>query len=152
MVVFLIILLVIVCLGILAIPSGLTYLLYNRLKKKGGTQRKIGLIIFISTTILMIIYSIKFFKDGAGFGPEYETAEIEQNIGGKLICESVYLADHHSWQYNIDYKYIDIKGDTLDFMDGSYYGRKWNKDEQIEKYNNWLILKTGSLHGSCNPS
>lgn len=133
---------------ILAIPSGLTYFLYRYLKKKGQTQKRIGLIIFISTTVLMTVYSIKFFKDGAGFGPEYETVQIEQNIGGKLICESVYNADHHSWQYNVDYKYIDIKGDTLDLKSGSYYGRKWNKDEQIRKYNDWLILKTGSWHGS----
>lgn len=146
--IFLIIIFVIFCLVILAIPSGLTYFLYRYLKKKGQTQKRIGLIIFISTTVLMIVYSIKFFKDRAGFGPEYETVQIEQNIGGKLICESVYNADHHSWQYNVDYKYIDIKGDTLDLKSGSYYGREWNKDEQIRKYNDWLILKTGSWHGS----
>ncbi|MFN3196533.1 MAG: hypothetical protein ACE364_11330 [Chlorobiota bacterium] len=29
-----------------------------------------------------------------------------------------------------------------------YYGREWNKDEQIQKYKNWLILKTGAWHGS----
>ncbi|MBK6331204.1 MAG: hypothetical protein IPF62_12085, partial [Bacteroidetes bacterium] len=87
-------------------------------------------------------------KDGAGFGPEYEKVDIKQNIGGNLICKSVYTADHHSWEYNIDYKYIDTKGDTLDFNNGGYYGREWNKDEQIKKYNNWMILKTGSFHGS----
>lgn len=146
--IFLIIIFVIFCLVTLAIPSGLTYFLYRYLKKKGQTQKRIGLIIFISTTVLMIVYSIKFFKDGAGFGPEYETVQIEQNIGGKLICESVYNADHHSWQYNVNYKYIDIKGDTLDLKSGSYYGREQNKDEQIRKYNDWLILKTGSWHGS----
>jgi hypothetical protein len=86
--------------------------------------------------------------DGAGFGPEYETVEIEQKIGGKLICESVYNADHHSWQYNVDYKYIDNEGDTLDFKYGGYYGREWEKNEQIQKYNDWLILKTGAWHGS----
>ncbi|MFY7810511.1 MAG: hypothetical protein ACOVQ2_02155 [Flavobacterium sp.] len=96
----------------------------------------------------MIIFSVVFFRDGAGFGPEYENVEIKQNIGGNLLCKSVYNADHHSWRYNIDYKYVDIKGDTLDFNNGGYYGREWNKDEQIKKYNNWLILKTGSFYGS----
>lgn len=139
---------VIFCIVILAIPSGLTFWLYKHLKKKGETQRKIGLTIFIVTTIFMIGYSIKFFMDGAGFGPEYETVEIEQNIGGKLICESVYNADHHSWQYNVDYKYIDSTGDTLDFKYGGYYGREWEKNEQIQKHKDWLILKTGAWHGS----
>jgi hypothetical protein len=145
---FLIVLFVIFSLVILSIPSGLTYLLYRYLKKKGQAQRKIGLVIFALTTAFMIIYSIKFFKDGAGFGPKYETVKIKQNIGGKLICESVYNADIHSWQFDIDYKYINNNGDTLDFENGSYYGREWEKDEQIKKYNNWLILKTGAWYGS----
>lgn len=137
-----------VCLVILAIPSVLTYLLYSYLKKAGRTQGIMGLALFISTTVLVVIFSIKFYKSGAGFGPEYETVQIEQNIGGKLICESVYNADHHSWNYNIDYKYIDQKGDTLDFKSGIYYGREWDKDEQLKKYKDWLILKTGSWYGS----
>ena len=98
--IFLIIIFVIFCLVILAIPSGLTYFLYRYLKKKGQTQKRIGLIIFISTTVLMIVYSIKFFKDGAGFGPEYETVQIEQNIGGKLICESSFGASFITCAYN----------------------------------------------------
>lgn len=146
--ILIIIIFVIFCLVMLSIPSVLTFFLFRYLKKKGQTQRKIGIMIFATTTILMIIYAIKFFKDGAGFGPKYENVEIKQNIGGKLICKSVYNADLHSWQYNIDYKYVDIKGDTLDFNNGGYYGREWNKDEQIKKYNNWLILKTGCFDGS----
>jgi hypothetical protein len=96
----------------------------------------------------MIIYSVVFFKDGAGFGPEYKTVEIKQDIGGKLICNSVYNADLHSWQYNVDYKYIDIDGDTLDFESGFFYGQEWDKNEQIKKYDNWLILKTSYWRGS----
>ncbi len=143
-----IIIFVIFCLVLLSVPSGLTYWLYRYLKKKDESQRKIGLIIFAVTSFFMIGYSIIFFMNGAGFGPEYETVEIEQKIGGKLICESVYNADHHSWHYNIDYKYIDNKGDTLDFKYGGYYGREWEKNEQIKKYKDWLILKTGAWHGS----
>ena len=136
--ILIVIIFVIFCLVILSIPSVLTYLLFKYLKKKGETQRKVGLIIFGVTTISMIIYSVVVFRDGAGFGPEYENVEIKQNIGGNLLCKSVYNADHHSWQYDIDYKYVDIKGDTLDFNNGGYYGREWNKDEQIKKYNNWF--------------
>lgn len=133
---------------ILSIPSGLTYLLYRHLRKKGDTQKKIGLTIFVLTTATMLFIGLDSAMSGFGFGPEYETEIINQKIGGKLICESVYNADHHSWQYNVDYKYINQKGDTLDFSGGVYYGREWNNDEQIQKYKNWLILKTGAWHGS----
>jgi hypothetical protein len=88
-----------------------------------------------------------FFMDGAGFGHKYETVEIKQDIGGKLICKSV-LLDIRAWQYVVDYVYINTKGDTLDFKYGVYYLREWNKDEQLKKYNDWLILKTGYQGGS----
>ncbi|WOD43624.1 hypothetical protein [Hwangdonia lutea] len=100
------------------------------------------------TTATMVYIGIDSAMSGFGFGPEYETEIINQEIGGKLICESVYNADHHSWQFNIDYKYINQKGDTIDFSNGGYYGREWNKDEQIRQLNDWLILKTGAWHGS----
>ena len=96
----------------------------------------------------MIIYSIKFFMDEAGFGPKNETVIIDQNIGGKLICQSVYNADIHSWQYEIDYVYKDRTGVKILLGDGTYYGREWKKDEQLIKFGNWIVLKTGSWYGS----
>ena len=80
------------------------------------------------------------------FDTEYETVKIEQNIGGQLICNSVYNADHHSWQYDIDYYYLPPNKDTIQVGSGSYYGREWEKNEQIIKYDDWLILKTGGFH------
>jgi hypothetical protein len=126
----------------------LTYLLYRYLRKKGETQKKIGLAIFILTSALMLYFGIQSALSGFGFGPEYETIEIEQNIGGKLICESVYNADHHSWQYDVMYKYSVEDGDSINLGYGGYYGREWYKNEQLIKQDNWLILKTGSFHGS----
>ena len=143
-----IILFLIIVIVILSIPSGLTYLLYRYLRNKGEKPKKIGLTIFALTTALMVYFGIDSAMNGFGFGPEYETEIINQDIGGKLICESVYNADIHSWQYNIDYKYVNQIGDTLDFSYGSYYGREWNKDEQIRQFNDWLILKTGARHRS----
>jgi len=126
----------------------LSYFLYRHLRKKGKVQKNIGLTIFVLISVAMLILIIKIFTGPSGFGPDYETVEIEQDIGGKLICESVHNADIHSWQYDVDYKYINNEGDTLDFKYGSYYGREWHKDEQIQKYNDWLVLKTGARHGS----
>jgi hypothetical protein len=126
----------------------LTFFLYRHLRKKGKVQRNIGLVLFILTTLGMILLGIKIIISPSGFGPEYEKVEIKQKIGGKLLCNSVYNADIHSWQYDIDYKYVDLKGDTIDFKNGTYYGREWKKDEQLLKFNNFLILKTGAWYGS----
>lgn len=126
----------------------LTFLLYRSLRKKGNIHKNIGLTIFILTTLCMIILGIMTIFNKGGFGPDYETVVIEQKIGGKLLCNSVYIADIHSWQYDVDYKYIDQIGDTIDFKSGSYCGREWNRDEQLSKLNKLLILKTGSWHGS----
>lgn len=134
--------------ALISILPVLSYFLFRHLKKKGKVQKNIGITVFSLITIGILIIGIKMLTGASGFGPEYKTVEIEQNIGGKLICESVYNADHHSWQYDVDYKYINPKGDTLDFKNGGYYGREWNQNEQIQKYNNLLILKTGAWHGS----
>lgn len=146
--ILIIILFLLLTIVFLSIPSGLTYLLYRHLRKKGDNQKKIGLTIFVLTTAIMVFIGVNSAMSGFGFDPEYETEIIKQEIGGKLICESVYNADHHSWRYNVDYKYINQRGDTLDFSDGGYYGREWNKDEQLHQFNDWLLLKTGAWHGS----
>jgi hypothetical protein len=130
-----------------ALPA-LTYFLYRTLRKKGKISKYIGLSIFSITTLGMIFLVIKMFVGESGFGPEYETVMVEQKLGGKLLCNSVYNADIHSWQYDVDYKYIDLKGDTIDFKGGSYYGREWKKDEQLLKFDKFLILKTGAGYGS----
>ena len=126
----------------------LTFLLYRHLKKKNNDSKKIGLTIFILTTIGMISIVLKIIFGPSGFGPEYDSALIKQKIGGNLLCDSEYNADLHSWVYEIDYKYINIEGDTIEFSNGFYRGREWNKDEQISKFDKYLILKTGSWEGS----
>lgn len=126
----------------------LTFFLYLNLKKKGKFLKILGMSFFSLSTLGMIALVIKIIVSPSGFGPDYETIELKQTIGGKLLCKSVYTADFHSWQYDIEYKYISEKGDTLDFGNGSYCGREWNKDEQLSRLDNWLILQTGLWHGS----
>jgi hypothetical protein len=93
-----------------------------------------GLILLISLLIL--------FKQA--FGPTNEIVEIKQEIGGKLICKSEYNADMASWFYDIYFEYQSENGNLSKIGSGEYYGRDWNKDEQIIKIGNWAILKTGS--------
>jgi len=102
--------------------------------KKGCS---IGLAMFGILIILLII------GISTAFGPDYNKEEIEQNIGGILIANSVYNADHQSWRYDINYKYKTENDSIYDIGNGTYDGREWDMDEQIMKYGKWGILKTG---------
>jgi hypothetical protein len=99
-------------------------------------------IIILVGLLALLVYGIS-----TGFGPNYDEAKIKQNIGGTLICNSIYNADQHSWQYDITYKYRPDNDSTIEIGNGTYYSREWNKDEQLVRYNKWLILKTGGWIG-----
>ncbi len=79
----------------------------------------------------------------SGFGPDYESVEIKQNIGGYLIANSVYNADFHSWNYDISYLYKTSDNKIYNIGEGNIEGpREWKKDEQLIEYKDWFILKT----------
>lgn len=82
------------------------------------------------------------------FGPLNEIVEINQEIGGKLICKSEYNADLDSWFYDIDFEYESENGNVNKIGSGAYYGRNWKKDEQIIEFGEWMILKTGGGFGA----
>lgn len=103
----------------------------------------------IGTGGIFILFLISFpliFKQA--FGPLEEQVKIEQNIGGKLLCNSTYHADIHSWQYDIDFRYQDEKGNVYSIGKGTYFNREWDKNEQLVIFDNWLILKTGGFNGT----
>jgi ribosomal protein S8 len=102
---------------------------------------KRGCLIVILIVVLLTAFFV--YVTSTSFNPVYDNAEIKQNIGGKLICNSVYIADHHSWQYNVTYKYKQDNDSVIDIGEGTYYGREWNKNEQLTNYKTWTILKTG---------
>lgn len=141
-------LMIIIGIALFSAPIILTFFLYRTLKKKGKVKNIIGLTVFIITTLAMVTIVIKILTSPSGFGPEYDSVVIEQKIGGKLLCESVYTADMHEWQYDVSYEYVATPGDTIDLGSGSYYAREWTKDEQLIRSNKWLILKTGNWSGS----
>ena len=104
--------------------------------------------LLITMIILVGLVALFVYSISTAFGPNYDEAKIKQNIGGTLICNSIYNADQHSWQYDIAYKYQLDNDSTIEIGNGTYYSREWNKDEQLVKYKKWLILKTGSWIGN----
>jgi hypothetical protein len=141
-------LIIIFCIAFYSIPSFLTFLLYKKLRTKGKKQKRIGFAIFLTTTLIMVTLAIYAVISGGGFGPEYDKVEIKQNIGGTLVCNSVYNADIHDWQYDVTYEYRPKDSNSLiNIGSGTYHTRDWNKDEQLIQYKTWTILKTGGWYG-----
>ena len=143
-----IVILIFIGLSILSIPIFLTFLLYRKLRTKGETKKKLGIVIFAITASAMIFLVLHFLISGVGFGPEYDKVEINQKIGGTLICSSTYNADFHDWQYDVKYEYKPLGTDSIIKIGcGEYYASEWNKDEQLIQFKKWTILKTGDRHG-----
>jgi hypothetical protein len=95
--------------------------------------------------IILIVIIIGFFwAFNEAFGEDKYSVTIEQNIGGKLICDVTYSADLQSWYYFINYKYLTPKGKSYDFGNGMYQGIEWNENDQLFKYKKWTILITGT--------
>ena len=107
---------------------------------------KKGCLIGLITVVILFVIVIILFV--ISFMPRHKTVKIKQDIGGVLICHSIYNADHHSWQYNVDYEYQLNDSLKIKIGDGVYYGREWKQDEQLIKYKDWIILKTGGWIGS----
>jgi hypothetical protein len=94
-------------------------------------------IIIIGCSIILFIYGL-----ATAFDPVYDKAEITQNIGGTLICNAEFIPSIHSSPNRISYLY-KYNGKIIDLGSGAYTRREWKKDEQLIKFNNIKILKTG---------
>jgi hypothetical protein len=107
------------------------------------SDRKLNMKIFLPGLSILFMCGCS-----SGFGPDYDKAEIKQNIGGTLICNSVHTADIQNYQHDVSYEYKDANDSIFDIGSGTYNNREWNKDEQLVQYKNWTILKTGNGFGT----
>jgi len=103
-----------------------------------------GIILII--LIVLIIGFVWAFDEA--FGEDKYSVTIEQNIGGKLVCDVTYSADLQSWYYFVDYKYVNRNGKTFDFGKGLYQGIEWDENDQLFEYKNWTLLPTETDFGS----
>ncbi|WP_338764498.1 hypothetical protein WAF17_22005 [Bernardetia sp. ABR2-2B] len=100
-----------------------------------------GILIIIIISIISIVIFLN-----TAFGKKRYTVNIEQNIGGTLVCDVEYSSDHKTWFYFIDYKY-KLKEKVYNFGKGIYRGVEWNESNQLHKCQNWTILPTESDFG-----
>jgi len=97
----------------------------------------------ISLLIGVVLLGMIIYGMITAFDPVYSKAEIKQKIGGVLICNAIYSADHHNGQYRINYKYKNPSGRVFEIGNGTYTSRVWKQDEQLMNFGKWVILKTG---------
>lgn len=131
----------IIVIALISIPILIGYFIFRIIRT--SKFKILSLPILVTSIIVSIYFAYSIITV---FDPVLEKVEIKQNIGGILICNSVYISDIHSWQYDVTYKY-KIKDRIIDIGNGTYYEREWNKDEQLIKYKDWIILKTGGWIG-----
>ncbi len=133
-----------VALALISLPSFLAFVVYRSVKHKGQAAKIAGMAL-VSLTVLATLYGLFQILFGpSGFGPDYDTAEIKQNIGGTLICSSVHTADLQEFQHDVSYVYKPADSSrAVHIGTGTYWKRSWDKDEQLIRYRNWMILKTG---------
>lgn len=71
-----------------------------------------------------------------------------------LICSSTYTADIHDYEFSIEYKYKNVNDSIIPIGFGSNIGEEWDKENQLIKVANRLILKacTNCIYISENDS
>ena len=78
------------------------------------------------------------------FTDEVYQDTIKQNIGGSLIRNIHHYNDTHSYNYVIQYSYL-VKSDNINKIGvANFNGQKPPTDEQLIRFNKWIILKTSA--------
>jgi len=68
--------------------------------------------------------------------------EIPQNIGGKLICNASYSCDQFGCDSLIEYNLVSSKGETTRIGYSNFEEEAWDRNIQIQKVQDRLILNT----------
>jgi hypothetical protein len=127
-----------------SIPFFMALIIYRTIKHRGKTAENIGIALIVMSILATLFGLYQIFFGPSGFGPDYDKAEIQQNIGGMLICSSVHTADYQEFQHDVSYAYKPADSShPVHIGTGTYWKRSRGKDEQIIRYRNWMILKTG---------
>jgi hypothetical protein len=99
--------------------------------------------IFISTVFLLSLTACDNFVKNALTDKTYIDT-LKQNIGGELIRNIHYSNDFHSWDYDIQYSYINKFDSIYNIGSGNYHGQALPADEQLFQLDKWTILKTNN--------
>lgn len=93
------------------------------------------------TILCFTLFSCKESSEGI-FTDETFQDTLEQNIGGSLIRNIHHYNDLHSYNYDIEYSYIDKLDSIYKIGAGSFYGQLPPRDEQLIVLGKWIVFKT----------
>lgn len=111
--------------------------------KKAAFQHRKWLILACVFLVVLIFSSpltIPYFAEWIFINERFEV-EIPQDIGGKLVCQGSYGCDQHDCESEVDYSYVNSKGETSKIGFGFYDGQNWDRNVQIQRIQNHLLLK-----------
>jgi hypothetical protein len=74
------------------------------------------------------------------FGPNSKNVTINLSDNNILLCTETYNADMHSVTYDVDFKLIENKSDTIHLGIGSFSDTTWKNDLQLKKIGRLYIL------------
>jgi len=101
----------------------------------------VGLFIFLSILFVIVFVGVIW-----GMRIEKYEVEIPQDIGGKLLCKVQYGCDQHDCESLIEYNMVSESGEITRIGYGRYEGEDWDRNIQIQRVQNLLLLKTEHLN------
>lgn len=113
------------------------------LKKK--IKHPILLIIvsaFIAIPIIFVLLAVWYMRI------QTYDVEIPQDIGGKLVCKVQYGCDQFGCDSLIEYNFVNSKGETTRIGYGKFEREDWDRNIQIQKVQNRLLLKTETMEST----
>lgn len=90
---------------------------------------------------MVILFSCEDNGDNIFTDESYQDT-IQQHIGGALIRDIHHYNDIHSYDYDIQYSYLDKSDSVTDIGFGNFHGQEPPKDEQLIRFGKWTIFKT----------
>ena len=97
--------------------------------------------LFTSTLLVAMLFSCKDNGESIFTDETYQDT-IKQNIGGELVRDVHHYDDIHSYDYDIQYSYLDTSDSIRNIGYGNFHGQEPPKNEQLIRFGNWTIFKT----------
>lgn len=97
--------------------------------------------LYILTILFFTLFSCKDSGESAFTDEKYQDT-LSQNIGGSLIRNIHHTNDFQSYNYDIEYLYLDEQDSIKKIGLGSFYGQEPPRDEQLIRLGKWTIFKS----------
>ena len=95
-------------------------------------------ILTLSLLVILFLSCNGIIKEA--FGPASKSVTLKLSNDTQLFCIETYNADMHSVTYDVDFKLINSKNDTLHLGKGSFGDITWKTNLKLSKVDNFYLL------------